>query len=279
MRYEQVPSATPLVRIDTVNISPRQTGLREFRVAVPLDPSDPTAGSVLLRTPGAAVQRVVLDRQFVEPGAAANLTYANGAVELGFAAASAYAPFFPQVETFEPQVSAALVAAGPAFALGPDVSFDRKIALRLRYDRETLPPEKLGIYREIAAEKWSLVSNEWDAEARQVVALVRRFGRYALLADLEAPEISSLQPAEGAVVGLRPEIRGAVRDQGAGIGRETDIEFELDGRPLIAEYDPEAGRVYGHLLEDLPPGAHRLVLRVRDMSGNQAEVHSEFTVR
>ncbi|MCE2450518.1 MAG: M23 family metallopeptidase [Candidatus Latescibacteria bacterium] len=278
MRYERVPSATPLVRVDTANVSPRQTGLREFRVAVPLGPNDPAAGTVLLRTPGAAVQKVVLDRQFVKPGAAAKLTYANGAVELGFAAASAYAPFFPQVETFEPQVPAALVAAGPAFALGPDVSFDHRVELRLRYDyRETLPPEKLGIYREISAEKWSLVSNEWVG--RQMVARVRRLGRYALLADLEPPEISSLQPAEGAVVGTRPEIRGAVRDQGAGIGRETDIEFELDGRLLIAEYDPEAGRVYGHLLEDLPPGAHRLVLRVRDMSGNQAEVHSEFTVR
>ena len=279
MRYEQVPSATPLVRVDTVNISPRQTGLREFRVAVPLDPNDPAAGTVLLRTPKAAVQKVVLDRQLVNPGATAKLTYANGEVELGFAAASAYAPFFPQVVAFEPRVPASLVPAGPAFAVGPDVSFDRKVALRLRYDRETLPPEKLGIYREVAAEKWSLVSNEWDAEARQVVALVRRLGRYALLADLEAPEISSLQPSEGAVVGPRPEIRGAVRDQGAGIGRETDIEFELDERPLIAEYDPEAGRVYGYLVEDLSPGAHRLVLRVRDMSGNQAEVHSEFTVR
>ena len=279
MRYEQVPSATPLVRIDTVNISPRQTGLREFRVAVPLDANDPAGGTVLLRTPGAAVQKVVLDRQFVQPGAPAKLTYANGAVELGFAAESAYAPFFPQVETFEPQVPAALVAAGSAFALGPNVSFDHKVALRLRYDRGALPPEKLGIYREGTTEKWSLVSNKWDAEGRQLVAQVRRLGRYALLADLEAPEISSLQPAEGAVVGPRPEIRGAVRDQGAGIGRETDIEFELDGRPLVAEYDPEAGRVHGHLLEDLSPGAHRLVLRVRDMSGNQAEVLAEFTVR
>ena len=279
MHYEQVPSATPLVRIDTTNVSPRQTGLREFRVVVPLDANDPAAGTVLLRTPGAAVQKVVLDRQLVKPGAAAKLTYANGAVELGFAAASAYAPFFPQVVAFEPHVPAALVEAGPAFALGPDVSFDRKVVLRLRYDRETLPPEKLGVYREVANEKWSLVSNEWDAAARQIVAEVRRLGRYALLADLEPPEISSLQPAEGAVVGSRPEIRGAVRDQGSGIGRETDLEFELDGHPLIAEYDPDAGRVYGHLLEDLPPGAHRLVLRVRDRSGNQAEMYSEFTVR
>jgi len=280
MRYEQVPSAAPLVRADTVNISPRQTGLREFRVVVPLDPSDPTGRTVLLRTPGAAVQKIVLDRQLVRPAVAAKLTYANGAVELGFAAESAYAPFFPQVEPFEPQVPAALVAVGPAFALGPDVSFDHRVELRLRYDRrETLPPDKLGIYREVAAEKWSLVSNEWDAVGRQVVARVRRLGRYALLADLEPPQISGLQPAEGAVVGARPEIVGTVRDRGAGIGRETDLEFTLDGRPLIAEYDPEAGRVYGHLLQDLSPGAHRLVLRVRDMSGNQAEVHAEFTVR
>ena len=279
MRYSQVPSATPLVRADTANISPRQTGLREFRVTVPLGPNGSAAGSVLLRTPKAAVQKVVLDRQLVQPGAAAELIYADGKVELGFATASAYAPFFPQVVAFEPRVPAALVAAGSAFTLGPDVSFDRKVELRFRYDRGAMPPEKLGLYREVAAEKWTLVSNEWDAVGRQVVARVRRFGRYALLADLEAPEISNLQPAEGAVVGSRPEIRGAVRDQGAGIGREEDLEFELDGRPLIAEYDPEAGRVYGHLAEDLSPGAHRLVLRVRDMSGNQAETHAEFTVR
>ena len=94
MRYAQVPSAAPLVRAGTANLSPRQTGLREFRIVVPLDPSDPAAGPVLLRTPKAAVQKVVLDRQLVQPGAAAELTYAGGEVELGFAAESAYAPFF-----------------------------------------------------------------------------------------------------------------------------------------------------------------------------------------
>lgn len=279
LRYAQVPSAAPLVRAGTATINPRQTGLREFRAVVPLAPSDPAAGPVLLRAGKAAVQRVALDRQAVTPGVAAELRYANGTVELGFAAASAYAPFFPQVVAFEPQVPAALVETGPAFALGPEISFDHKVELRLRYDRGSLAPEKLGIYRQVAPEKWTLVSNEWDAGARQVVARVRRFGRYALLADLEAPQIGGLQPAQGAVVGSRPEVRGAVRDSGSGIGREEDIEFELDGRPLIAEYDPEAGRVYGHWAENLPPGAHRLVLRVRDMSGNQAEVRSEFTVR
>ena len=178
------------------------------------------------------MQKVVLDRQLVRPGAAAKLTYANGAVELGFAAESAYAPFFPQVVAFEPQVPAALVAAGPAFALGPDVSFDRKVALRLRYDRGTLPPEKLGIYREVAAEKWSLVSNEWDAVGRQVVARVRRLGRYALLADLEAPEISSLQPAEGSSRWTRVRkfaARCAIKARALG-GKQTLSLSSMDAR-------------------------------------------------
>ena len=66
---------------------------------------------------------------------------------------------------------------------------------------------------------------------------------------------------------------------GAGIGREKDIELVLDGRSILAEYDPDAGLVHGHLPEDLLPGQHNLLVRVRDMSGNQAEVRSEFEVR
>ena len=119
MRYARVPSASPLVRVDTTNVSPRQTGLREFRVVVPLDANDPATGSVLLRTPKGAVQKVVLDRQFVRPGAPANLTYANGEVELGFAAWRVRTRrFFPQVVAFEPSVPAALVEAGSGFCLG-----------------------------------------------------------------------------------------------------------------------------------------------------------------
>jgi hypothetical protein len=33
------------------------------------------------------------------------------------------------------------------------------------------------------------------------------------------------------------------------------------------------------LPEDLLPGQHNLLVRVRDMAGNQAEVKSEFEVR
>ena len=151
--------------------------------------------------------------------------------------------------------------------------------IRLRYEGGDWPAEKLGIYREVAEGKWGMVGNEWDAAHGQVGAKVRHFGRYALLADLVPPEIDALRPAAGKVVEARPTIRAAIRDMGAGIGREKDIELVLDGRSILAEYDPDAGLVHGHLPEDLLPGQHNLLVRVRDMSGNQAEVRSEFEVR
>lgn len=279
MRYDQVPSAAPLVRVGSTRFDPQQTDLREYRVAVPLKPGDTMQVSVAVYAQGADVQQIALDQQVVRPGTAQDLDYHAGSASLGFAAASAYAPFFPQVVAFAPHIPEHLVIAGPAYALGPEYSFDRKVELRLRYEGTDLPPEKLGIYQEVGEDKWVMVGNEWDAIERRVSAKLRRLGRYALLADLTAPEIEKLQPAAGAVVDGRPKIRAVLRDAGAGIGREEDIEFELDGRPLIAEYDPDADLVHGLLLADLAPGRHRLVLVVRDMSGNQAEARSEFEVR
>ena len=57
------------------------------------------------------------------------------------------------------------------------------------------------------------------------------------------------------------------------------VTVELDGQLLVAEYDPDADLVRGLLWEDLAPGPHRLVVRVRDASGNEAEALSAFEVR
>ena len=279
LHYDEVPSAAPLVWVGSTKLNPRQADLREYRVAVQHKPGDTPQIPVTLQSQGAEAQQVLLDRQWVRPGTAKDLEYGGGRVSLRFAEASVYTPFFPQVEAFEPQVPEHLVVAGPAFALGPELSFDRKVELGLRYEGGAWPPEKLGIYMEVADKKWVMVGNEWDAMSGQVGAKLRTLGRYALLADLTAPEIDALQPATGAVVTQRPKISAAISDAGAGIGREEDIELELDGRSIIAEYVLGADMVQGLLLADLTPGPHRLVVRVRDMSGNQAEARSEFEVR
>jgi hypothetical protein len=279
MRHDQVPSAAPRVRVGASWLDPQQTGLREFRVAVPIKPGDSSQIPVDLYAQGLEVEQVLLDRQLVRPGIAHDLSFYGGRINLRFGEASVYTPFFPQVEVFEPQTPEELLVASAAFSVGPEFSFDRKVEIRLRYEGGDWPAEKIGVYREVAEGKWVMVGNEWDAANAQVGAKLRILGRYALLADLLPPEIDALRPAAGKVVKARPAIRAAIRDRGAGIGREEDIELVLDGRAIIAEYDPDAGLVHGHLPEDLLPGQHNLLVRVRDMAGNQAEVKSEFEVR
>jgi len=279
MRYTRVPSVSPQVRAGSDRLVARQVNPREYRVTVPLKPGAEVQLPVVLYAPGAEVQQISLDQQLIRPGVAQDLHYHDGQLSLRLAETSAYAPFFPQVTAYSPQVPAGLIAAGEAYALGPEFSFDQKVELRLRYAGSELPLDKLGIYREGTAGKWGMVGNELDTGVGEVSARLRRLGRYALLADLNAPEIDKLMPADGAVVDRRPEISAGVLDTGAGIGREEDIELVLDDRLLIAEYDPDADRVSGLLLSDLAPGRHLLVLRVRDRSGNLAEARSEFEVR
>ena len=279
MRHDQVLSAAPRVRVGASWLDPQQNGLREFRVAVPIKPGDSSQIPVDLYAQGLEVEQVLLDRQLVRPGIAHDLSFYGGRINLRFGEASVYTPFFPQVEVFEPQTPEELLVASAAFSVGPEFSFDRKVEIRLRYEGGDWPAEKIGVYREVAEGKWVMVGNEWDAANAQVGAKLRILGRYALLADLVPPEIDALRPAAGKVVKARPAIRAVIRDRGAGIGREEDVELVLDGRPIIAEYDPDAGLVHGHLPEDLLPGLHKLLVRVRDMSGNQAEVRSEFEVR
>ncbi len=277
MRYDRVPDAAPLVRAGKRRLDPRQANPREYRAVVPLKPDTLAQMAVAVQARGAEPARLALDLQVVRPGTEQDLLYHDGAVRLSLAAASAYAPFFPQVVAFVPDVPGHLVAAGPGYALGPEFSFDRKVELSLRYDGVGLPADKLGVYREVGAGKWALVGN--DLEGRRVSARLRRLGRYALMADLEPPVIDGLVPKAGAVVGARPQIGASLVDAGAGIGREEDIELLLDGRLLIAEYDPDADRIHGMLLDDLAPGPHSLLLKVRDKSGNLAEARSDFEVR
>ena len=54
--------------------------------------------------------------------------------------------------------------------------------------------------------------------------------------------------------------------------------MELDGKPLISEYDPEAGSVTYRPTVDLPSGGHNLLVRLRDRAGNEAQVESRFRI-
>lgn len=264
---------------------PRQLGLRQYRVVAPFMP---TGGETLVLdivaryASGAEVgMALALDQRSVTPTKAVQLDFDNGAVALNFPQDSAYKLFFPQVEKWQPEAAEDLQDIGIAYALSPDgTTFDQKVAIALRYPAGISHPERLGIYEASANGKWGLVDNDVDIEGGVVKAQIRRFGRFAVLADLTPPTIARLRPAAAAVVEIkRPLLSARVEDKGSGIVREEDVVMELDGRKLISEYYPGEDAVRYLVEEDLAAGAHELVVVVRDASGNEATARSIFVVR
>jgi len=254
----------------------RQIARREYMVSVPLQAQQGDRAHVTVQL-GDRRRRFELMQMAIRPGQASLLSLADNKVQLDFAEKSAYELFFPQVESFEPAVPEHLHVASVGYALGPEVQFDSRVAVRLRYRPGQWPLEKVGLYEEVGDGKWAMVGNEQEGE--WVGARLRRLGRFALLADLVEPSVDLLRPKQNAKIKERqPLLRARVEDVGSGIGREEDLVVELDGAALIVEYDPEAKEIRARPGAQLAVGKHEWVVRVRDMSGNERVQHSNFRV-
>jgi hypothetical protein len=282
---DQALVEAPVIGAAGRSLPVRQTGLREFRTDVPLEMDGAALLEVEIEGRGREGvnlrESVFLAQRSVQPGEERALVFDGGDVELLFAANSAYSPFFPQAERFDPNDADLLTSGGVGYALSPTtVGFDRKVEVRLRYPEGLTDPEKMGLYVEGGDGSWNLVGNELDVERRTIGGRVRQFSRFALMIDETPPTIDRLRPASGTTIERqRPRLSARIDDGGSGIGREEDIEMILDGRRLISVYDPEGKRVEYLLRENLTRGEHELVVKVRDMGGNESDARSKFTVK
>ncbi len=256
----------------------RQTGLQEYRASLPFSPA---GGPLTVQLADRTAPALTLLQEQVNPGQEAQLQWGEGEAQLRLAAGSTYIPFFPQARRFAPPPAEGLQSAGVGYDFSPgQLSFDQQVEIFLRYPPEVAQPQKLGLYQERSEGKWSFAGNQLDPTGRLVGAKVRRLLRFALFSDTRPPSIAGLQPASGATIKERqPLLRAQVDDIGSGIGREEDLTLSLDGQPLIAEYDPEAGTLSARPETPLKPGQHRWEVGVRDQSGNQATAQAVFTVR
>jgi hypothetical protein len=104
-----------------------------------------------------------------------------------------------------------------------------------------------------------------------------RTGIYAMLQDTVPPEISRLDPADGAQVKRpRPRITFRMEDDLSGIENDTCVEITVDGVWAIPEYDVGTRQMVTYSSQKLEPGEHVLEIRVRDRAGNEMSRSSTF---
>ena len=206
------------------------------------------------------------------------LASADGNLEVNFWSGSLYGPLYghTEVDTLappDPLRLSAVYRCSPKdvpLADGANVVFSFAAALS--------EPEQLGVYyRE--DNKWVFIDNRLDVAKRKVSARVFSLEDFAIYRDNQPPELSRFEPDNGATArGSRPTISVAVRDLMSGFASEESIVLLLDGRKVIAEYDPERDLVVYSPKQPLWPGRHEYAIRAVDRSGNLAEKVVSFMV-
>ncbi len=205
----------------------------------------------------------------------------DGMAEARFDADDAYGPFFGRISVVPGRGSKRLKMVGTGYRFGPeDVPFRRKAEIVLRYPADFSRPERLGVYRLTRGGAWVFVGNRAVRGRHAVAADVSSFSTYALLLDETPPRVRIRRPKPHVKVSnRRPVLVAAIGDRDSGIRREEDILMHLDGKRLIAEYDPEVGQVKARPRQPLPAGIHKLEVTVTDACGNSARAVRSFTVR
>lgn len=101
----------------------------------------------------------------------------------------------------------------------------------------------------------------------------REFGNFQLVEDNEAPVITPIGIAEGALLNKSSRIAFTVKDN---LGVVRNFRAELDGKWLCFTNDKNLAFIY-KFDEHCPPGRHLLKVTVEDVAGNRATKEYNFT--
>jgi len=201
-------------------------------------------------------------------------------VMVSFDRGGVYDSLYIGISVCETEGSDELRPVGSAYRLLPDgAPLSKGGTISIIYPDTVSRAGRLAVYALGEDGSWKFAGSSVNPASGTVSALLRQLSTFALFLDLSPPEIWDLSPADGEVVGGRPVISAKVRDSGVGIGSDTDVAIIVDGKPVIAEYDPFIDTVSFRPREALSPGEHSVEVVARDRVGNSSVSESTFTVR
>lgn len=159
-----------------------------------------------------------------------------------------------------------------------DVPLNRGAQISIAYPEAVTAPEKLGVYYVDNKKGWTFIDNRIDPEARVVSAKVFSFETFALRLDTTPPAVTVLVPRQNQTLRPQPKIRIRVKDEESGIASEEDMLLLIDGKKMIAEYDPEVKEIIYQPRVPFAPGPHELIFKATDKCRNVTEVRRSFAV-
>ncbi len=125
---------------------------------------------------------------------------------------------------------------------------------------------------------WQWIGADRESVAGAVAGNSWRLGRFGLFRDAVGPRVTLLKPPARTERG-RPYSRWAVEavvtENGSGIDTRASW-FEVDGRRVPTEWDPEAGRLRWRPARPPERGKHAVLIIATDRSGNRTQTRGSF---
>ncbi|NIA29219.1 MAG: hypothetical protein GWP06_04800 [Actinobacteria bacterium] len=169
---------------------------------------------------------------------------------------------------------------GSIYSIEPkDVALNKGVTVSIKYPPNDPEPEKLAIYYLVKGNKWVFFGNDRNIGLNTISGHVSSFGTHCLIRDTVPPEIKYLYPAEGSrIANATPTLKAVFKDALSGIRGDENMKMILDGKKVIAEYDPEKLLLLYKVRNPLTKGQHVLALHVRDRCGNASQQTHSFWV-
>jgi hypothetical protein len=217
----------------------------------------------------------------VPSGSEKPLELGNGDVALHFDSGSCYKTMFVRWSRSGWPEQNRLPVKSDRFIVEPaDVPLAEPVQISLRCAQSD-STNGLGLYRESSKQGiWQFLDLDRESRPGYLTARTGSLGSFAILQDKKAPLILALQPQDNAQLSDRtPLLKATFKDELSGMGPEEQLRLLLDGRKVIAEYDPENDALMFQIKKPLAVGRHTVECSVRDRSGNGSSRLHTFGVK
>jgi murein DD-endopeptidase MepM/ murein hydrolase activator NlpD len=210
-------------------------------------------------------------------GAGFELADARGKLRVGFAPGALFEDATVLTYAHPGSRARGLIALGDPWQVEPS-RHPLRVPARVRL---AAPPgaslDRVGLYR-LDSGGWQWIGADRDSAAGAVGGNSWRLGRFGLFRDAVPPRVTLMKPP-ARTARARPYSRWAVealvKEDGSGIDPRSSW-FEVDGRRVPTEWDPEAGRLRWRPARPPERGKHAVVIIATDRSGNQTRTRGSF---
>jgi hypothetical protein len=216
----------------------------------------------------------------VRPGRDRSIFAPDAKMRVAFANDSVYWPIYGRITIDTTTRIPDQRVIGPIYRVEPqDVPLSNAAVVSLAYPDTVAQPQQLGVGY-FDRDRWTFIDNNVNASTYTVSARVLSLENFALIRDNEPPVLRINSPRPGAITRQRsPLISVDVYDSTSGFKSEESIELLLDGKRLIAEYDPERRLVQYRPKQNLDTGLHKVSVIAEDRCGNVTRLEWEFTIQ